>query len=153
MTLVLKNVLNEKKRIDSLNKQRQAIPEPQGPVLHPHLSSGCTPRPLAKGASVSCVPLGVTVSTVWEVGEPWTSGGFLTLQVKVPLSASEALSSVTDASPRAGLPCHRTRPWNWPSAGGKALDEKWKNWKGGGDGQRHVRLQLQVHQREEREAC
>lgn len=25
--------------------------------------------------------LGVTVSTVWEVGDPWTSGGFLTEHV------------------------------------------------------------------------
>lgn len=46
----------------------------------------------------------------------------------MPLSLREALRSWMEASPRAGLPSHFTRPLNWPSCGGNAREEKWKNW-------------------------
>lgn len=75
--------------------------------------------------------LGVTVSTEWDVGAPWTSGGFLTEQVYVPLSFRVALMREMEPSPRAGLPCHFIRPLNCPSVGGKAREEKWKKVCGG----------------------
>lgn len=55
---------------------------------------------------------GVTVRTVCDDGDPWTSGGFLTEQVKVPLSFNVALIREMEASPRAGVPCHSIRPAN-----------------------------------------
>ena len=52
------------------------------------------------------LPFGVIVRTVCDVGDPWTSGGFLTEQVKVPLSFNVALTREMEASSRAGLPFH-----------------------------------------------
>lgn len=98
-------------------------------IQTPELKSGQTLKESESKTRIWLLPLGVTVSTVCEVVDPWTSGGFLTVHVKVPLSFSVALIKEMEASPRAGVPCHRIRPPNWPSVGGYAREEKWRNWK------------------------